>query len=259
MSVVTLLTDFGLSDWFVGTVKGVILQRSPRTQIVDLTHVIPPGDIAAGAFALAAAVPFFPRGTIHLAIVDPGVGTGRRAVAIRTPQGWFVGPDNGLFSIALRDQRILQVRELTGSRVALQPTSHTFHGRDLFAPAAAHLAARRSPAGLGPIGVPRVNRIDWPEPTREPGRARGVVVYIDRFGNGITNLPNDWFSHSGRESHWAMVGRRRIPLGESYQSVPPGEPVAVPGSAGWLELAVNRGSAARDLRLARGRPVIVRV
>src|SRR6266567_2035307 len=149
MRVITLTTDFGLSDWFVGSMKGVIFRINPRTTVVDLTHDLPPGDIRAGAFALAAAYRYFPKGTIHVAVIDPGVGTKRRAIAAQTADYFFVGPDNGVLSWALQRERIKAIRALENKTYFLQPLSQTFHGRDIFAPVAAHLTAGLAIRKLG--------------------------------------------------------------------------------------------------------------
>jgi len=257
MGLITLLTDFGARDWFVGTMKGVILRIAPNTVLVDITHDIPPGDIAAGAFALAASSPFFPPQTVHLAVVDPGVGTPRPAVVVQTRSACFVGPDNGLLTLALKGQEIRGIRRLENPEYALPSLSHTFHGRDLFAPAAAHLSRGLPPARLGPAWA-RLASLPWPEPTSEPQGWRGQVVYVDHFGNAITNLPNHLAAAAGKRCRLRFGNNRSCPIGSAYASVPLGRPVGIPGSTGFLEIAVHQGHAARKFRLKPGSRVQLR-
>ena len=199
MSVITLTTDFGTRDWFVGTMKGVIASIAPRSTVVDLTHDLPPGDIRGGAFALAASHRFFPKGTIHVAVVDPGVGSRRKAIAVQTAKGVFVGPDNGVLSWALAKEKIRAIHALENEAYFLQPVSRTFHGRDIFAPVAAHLSRGVPIQKLGPALKDFV-RLDWPEPRVRRGGFEGEVVYIDRFGNAITNLEGGLVEGSDRAS-----------------------------------------------------------
>src|SRR5437867_549095 len=187
VSIITLTTDFGVADWFVGTMKGVILGIQPRAVLVDITHEIPPGDIRAGAFALAASQRYFPRGTVHLAVVDPGVGSRRRILAVQTQDFVFVGPDNGVLSCALVSEKVKAVHHITNSRFFLNPVSRTFHGRDVFAPVAAYLSAGVAIQKLGPP-VRDFLRLDWPGPRIGQDKADGEVIYIDRFGNAMKNI-----------------------------------------------------------------------
>ncbi len=258
MQLITLTTDFGTHDWFVGTIKGVILSLNPRATVVDLTHEIPPGDIRAGAFALMAGSRFFPPGTIHVVVVDPGVGGPRRALAVRTADGFFVGPDNGVLSWALAHRRIKAVRQIENARYFLEPVSCTFHGRDVFAPVAAHLSRGLPFARLG-RELKDIVRLPWPMPARVRNAIRGEIVYVDRFGNAITNLEADQVE---RENFTAceVMGRRkaRSVLRGFYGAVPLGQPVAVKGSSGFLEIALNGGSAAGELGLKVGDAVLCR-
>lgn len=256
MQIITLTTDFGARDWFVGVMKGVILGVNPRAKVVDLTHEIAPGDIRGGAFALSAACRFFPKGTIHVAVVDPGVGSNRPALAVQTAEYGFVGPDNGVLSFALRDQKIKAIHRLENAQFFLKPVSRTFHGRDLFAPVAAHLSRGVPIHRFGPRQK-ELHRLKWPEPRPAAGgRIEGEVVYLDRFGNAITNVENASLKPTGL--YEVFAGRRRLcPVRAFYGSVRRGAAVAVPGSTGFLEIAVNGSSAARELGLAVGSQVSV--
>lgn len=276
--LITLTTDFGTRDWFVGTMKGVILAIAPRVAIVDLTHEIPPGDIRAGAFTLMASCRFFPKGTIHVAVIDPGVGSARAAIAVQTANYFFVAPNNGVLSWVLAKEKIQAIHALENHAYFLKPVSRTFHGRDIFSPAAAHLS-RGVPIGkLGPA-LKDLLRLPWPEPRHTPDGVQGEIVYLDRFGNAITNIDasalpslesspssskpgkasktrtkNELSKLPGYEgAPWVYLGRKRLcPLAAFYQAVPRGEPVAVLGSSGFLEIAINGGNAAQRLRLRIG-------
>src|ERR1017187_2919149 len=187
MSVLTLTTDFGTSDWFVGTMKGVIASIAPAANVIDLTHDLPPDDIRGGAFALAASHRFFPKGSIHVAVVDPGVGSRRKAIAVQTAKSLFVGPDNGVLSWALAKEKIGAIHALENEAYFLQPVSQTFHGRDVFAPVADPLSRGVPIHKFGPA-LKGVVRVSWSELRMRRGGLEGEVVYIDRFGNAITNL-----------------------------------------------------------------------
>lgn len=257
MSIITLTTDFGLEDWFVGTMKGVILGLAPCARVIDLTHEIGVCDVRAGAFTLAASYKFFPPGTVHVAVVDPGVGSKRQAVAIKTATYFFVGPDNGVLSWALAKEKIIAIHLLQNQKFFLKPISRTFHGRDVFAPVAAHLATGVPLQEFGPR-VKSLVRLPWPEMKKTNGGLQGEVIYIDRFGNAITNIETASVPLDQTKNALVLVGsKKRIPLGGFYVSVPPGKPVAVPGSSGFLEIAVNGGSAQNRLRLKIGTRVIV--
>jgi len=250
MQIITLTTDFGTQDWFVGAMKGVILGLAPRAAIVDLTHEIPAGDIRAGAFALAAGCQFFPKGTVHVAVVDPGVGGARKAIAVRTANYFFVGPDNGVLSFALTREKIKSVRRLENADYFLQPVSRTFHGRDIFAPVAAHLSRGARVSKFGPPQKDFV-RLPWPRPRARANRVEGEVVFIDRFGNAITNIANADLNTPNRLK--VFLGRKLLcPVKPFYQSVSAGRAVAVPGSGGFLEIAVNGGSATKRFGLKPG-------
>lgn len=254
-SIISLTTDFGLEDWFVGTMKGVILGINPEARLIDITHSIPPGNIPAAAFALAASYRFFPKGSVHLAVVDPGVGSLRRAVAVQTQNHFFVGPDNGLLSWALRQERIRAIHSLENPDCFLRSVSATFHGRDIFAPVAAHLSRGIGIQRLGPR-LRKLTPIAWPEPRRVGQVTEGEVVYVDRFGNAITNIQKRQIANRARHPISVCLGGRRLcGLGEYYQAAAPGTPVAVFGSSGFLEIAVNAGNAARLFAIHIGQTV----
>ena len=258
MSIITLTTDFGVADWFVGTMKGVILGIQPRAHLVDITHEIPAGDIRAGAFALAASHGFFPRGTVHVAVVDPGVGSRRRAIAVRTMNYFFVGPDNGDLSLALAREKIKALHRITNEQFCLHSVSNTFHGRDVFAPVAANLS-NGLPIGKVGASIKEFVKLSWPEPQRSANSIKGEIAYIDRFGNAITNIGNAALTSPVEGSCEIIVkGKRLCALQRFYQAVAHGDPVAVPGSSGFLELAVNGGSAANKFKLKVGEAVILR-
>ena len=187
MRIITLTTDFGTRDWFVGTMKAVILGILPRANVVDITHEIPPGDIRAGAFALMASCRYFPRDTVHVAVVDPGVGSQRQAIAVQTAHRFFVGPNNGVLSWGLGLEKIKTIRLLEKRQYFLQPVSRTFHGRDVFAPVAAHLSRGLSASRLG-RELKDFVRLPWPRTTKQRGEVQGEIVHIDRFGNAITDI-----------------------------------------------------------------------
>lgn len=261
MSVlIALLTDFGTHDWYVAAMKGKILGIAPHARLVDITHAIPPGDIAAGAFALEQCWQHFPQGTLFLGVVDPGVGTSRKAIALRAAGRFFVGPDNGLFSSVPAEH----IREITNAEVADFYASNTFHGRDIFAPAAAHLAAGKTALErLGPV-LPDLHRLPLLEPSEENELVLGAVRYIDHYGNAITNLPGDRFPPEevgGMElTEPSSSGQTEavLPAGRTFGDAAPGEALAYVGSGGLWEIAVNGGSAAERFSLKPGAMVSLR-
>jgi len=257
MRIITLTTDFGTRDWFAGSMKAVILGLHPGANVVDITHEIPPGDIRAGAFALMAGCRYFPKGTVHVAVVDPGVGSPRPAIAVQTARGFFVGPDSGVLSRALAHEKIKRIRLLENPQYFLQPVSRTFQGRDVFAPVAAHLSRGLFPPRLG-RELKDFVRVPWPQTTKQGGKAQGEIVYIDRFGNAITNIETELVFGEGPGGCEIIIKRKvRCPLAEFYDAVPVNRPVAVLGSCGLLEIALNRGSAARRFGLEPGDKVTV--
>lgn len=281
---IVLTTDFGLSDAYVGVMKGVILGINPSATIIDLTHDISPQDLRHGSFVLGTNHSYFPDGTIHVAVVDPGVGTPRKAMVLQTPTATFVGPDNGLFSelvkpylpslpsanilgpaVALPPR--LQAWELQNPEYRLHPVSNTFHGRDVFAPAAAHLSLGLSPAAMGP-SLPEIIYRPLPEPATQAGAIVGEVIYVDRFGNLVTNISARNFDQANATLASARTDiSNRIILRVSRtfhdpdrggQDQPDGLPLLVLlGSNGYLEIALRDGNASRSLAVGVGETVRV--
>ena len=256
--LVALLTDFGTRDWYVAALKGVIASRAPRVRFIDITHEIPPQDVAAGAFTLAAAVPWLPPGTVVVAVVDPGVGTTRALLAARADGRYLVGPDNGLLGLALAQAARRTVVRLTERRYWLPAISRTFHGRDIMAPVAAYLASGGVLRRLGPPH--RATPLALP-PVVQRGRAVvGRVVHIDAFGNLITNLQAARWLPAGRAGAGTFRCRHRTaPVVSSYANGRPRRLAAVVGALGFLEVAVRNGSAARLLGARRGDAVTLQL
>jgi S-adenosyl-L-methionine hydrolase (adenosine-forming) len=252
--LVTLLTDFGLQDTYVGVLKGVMLQINPHLQLIDLTHQIPPQNIAIGAFHLLTAYPHFPQGTVHLAVVDPGVGSQRRGIALETQSGLWVGPDNGLLSRVITSEPVMRAVELNRPAVWRVPNpSSTFHGRDIFAAVAARLASGIDLTELGSV-IDCETLQKLPPLICKPSATgwQGTVQAIDQFGNLITSIPQDCVS----QSNWtAQVAEARFPSGITYSDVAIGHPISLLGSHGWVELSVNGGNAAQQYGVHRDDPV----
>lgn len=257
MTAVTLLTDFGTADGYAGEMKGVLLSGGAET-LVDISHDVEQGDVRAAAWALWRIWSRYPPGTVHLVVVDPGVGGRRRAVAARADGRWFVGPDNGLLTWVAREHEVRSVVELDPDRTGLEPLSDTFHGRDLFAPAAARLASGGDAGDLGPILPPdSVETFETGEARRtSSGEIRGEVWHVDRFGNVVTNVPSDALPPEGAVVR--VAGEELRGIRRSYSAVEPGELVLTQGSLGTLEVSVRNGSAARRLSVEPGDPVEAR-
>lgn len=258
MGLITLTTDFGYEDNFVGLMKGVILGIAPQVRIVDLTHGIRAQDVDQAAFSIFNAYPYFPSGTVHLAVVDPGVGSERAILAARAHDQFFIGPDNGLLSYVLAEAEDLEVRRVENRSLFSPSISRTFHGRDIMAPAAAHLSGQGNFSKLGPPIGQYVCLPPLAAETR-PDRARGRVVDVDRFGNLVTNIGNDFFD-SKNESYIIEAGPLIIKgLSESYADRPVGAHLAVLGSFGFLEIARNRDRAEKKPKLTLGTEVVATI
>ncbi len=274
--VVTLTTDFGTADGYVGAMKGVILGIAPSACLVDISHEITQHCVREAAFVLHNVYPHFPQGTVHLAVVDPGVGSERRPLAFRTPAGVFVGPDNGIFTYVINRERIHEMVQVSEREYRRDAVSDTFHGRDVFAPAAAYLASGVPLSALGPA-------VDDPVMLAQPlleigaGCVKGEVLHVDRFGNAVSSIGRlEW---SGEEVRLCEVlqgsgespcvafpassaavtvgGREVVGVSHTYTQVRPGDPVCLVGSGGHLEIAVREGNGAREFGLKPGDPVVL--
>src|SRR6202142_4050872 len=252
---ITLLTDFGLSDHFVGTMKGVILGLCPAAQVVDISHQVTPYEVTEAAFVLAQAYRFFPKKTVHVVVIDPGVGTARRPIVAETAGQYFVAPDNGVLSMIYAREKH-RVRVVTSDKHFLKPVSHTFHGRDIFAPTAAHLAKGARPAAFGRL-IQDYCRLRFAEPQRIGKRVwQGTVLKTDHFGNLITNLHIAEFPALADRPFQLHCGTATTaPLNAPFAEGAAGEPLVVVGSSGYLEVVANQASAAKILGCGTGSPV----
>jgi len=254
-SIITLTTDFGDRDHFVAAMKGVILSILPSAEIVDICHNVTPFEVAEAGFVIAQAYPYFPRRTVHVVVVDPGVGTLRRPILVEAAGQYFVGPDNGVFSM-IYDRHPHKVRHITARQFFLPHVSNTFHGRDIFAPVAAHLRRGVAPSKFGRL-IRDYLRSDFFKPVRTGKRFwSGRVLKVDRFGNLITNLSFEEIPDLARRPFQITVGLRTIDrMVRTFAEAPPGELVVIPGSSGFLEIAMNQKSAAEELKCSAGSPV----
>jgi S-adenosylmethionine hydrolase len=256
-AIITLTTDYGTNDHLVVTLKGVILKINPDVTIVDITHNVAPFDLLDGALAIGAAYSYFPSRTIHIVVVDPGVGTDRRPLLVTADNQYFVAPDNGVLSLVYEKTTDTVVRHATAEHYFLQPISKTFHGRDIFAPIAAWLSKGWQTASMGEE-IQDYKKFALPRPKPTDGVVKGIVMRVDAFGNLVTNFKPEDLSDSAQQS-----GNVKFELGTQTVSrlVPTfatgnsGEPVAYIGSSGYVEIAINKGNAARTLALGRGAPV----
>lgn len=257
--VISLTTDFGLRDPYVAEMKAVILSVCPHVNIVDVTHDIDKFNVRTGAFILASASPYFPEGTIHMAVVDPGVGTRRKAVLVRTKHAFYIGPDNGVLALAARNDGIEHMYEITNQRIMLSKISSTFHGRDIFAPASARLAKGMPPEEfgkeIGRIVAPRFATI-----VRKKNTLIGEVLHIDGFGNIITNFREKELESIGIKDVLFVKlknAKLKLRIRKTYADAKAQEILAVMGSHGFLEISINQGSAAKTLRVKNGEKVAI--
>lgn len=256
--VITLLTDFGLHDAYVAIMKGVILGIAPHARLIDVTHEVAPQGVAEAAYLLQTGYKYFPRGTIHLVVVDPGVGSERRGLAIATSDYYFVGPDNGLFAplveAARSNDEPVAIVELGEPRYWLPKVSHTFHGRDIFAPVAAHLIAGAPFNELGqPLATIEPSTVQPPRRDAQ-GLLHGELLHVDRFGNCLTNIAASTLHANGLgERLYVDIAGERLPgLYQTYSEAPVGMPVVLLSSSGRLELAIRNGNAAQALGVIAG-------
>jgi S-adenosylmethionine hydrolase len=263
-NIITLLTDYGTRDSFVASIKGIILKTNPQAQIIDVTHEIAPQDIWEAAFTLKNVYNQFPKGTIHLAVVDPGVGSGRRPIIAVTESYYFIGPDNGLFSFIYREAERLRVHHITAAHYFTTASGQTFHGRDIFAPVAASLA-KGVPSGYFGDEIADFIKLNVPTAKRTERTIDGHVVHIDRFGNLITNITakdlQPLLGEAGATSavSVSLGGREVEGLKKFYAESPPGQPGAIVNSSGHLEIFLYRQNARQALAVKRGAAVRVTV
>ena len=256
--VISLITDFGTRDGYAGVIKGVILKINPQVRLVDITHEVSPQDIFEAGFILKNSFKYFPNRSIHLVVVDPGVGSKRRAILVEAGDHFFIGPDNGVFTFIYESKSIKKVVELTNKRYFLPHISNTFHGRDIFAPAAAYLSNGVPLEDLGEI-CNDVVRFDIPEPETERGIIKGVILHVDRFGNLISNISEVLFRELvGKGMHEISIGGEGLgDIKGSYSEVIEGQALALFGSSGYLEVSVRGQDAREKLKLNKGSEVKV--
>ena len=259
--IITLLTDFGWGDGHIGAMKGVILDINPDSRIVDLAHHIPPHDVMGAAFVLGQTYMFFPPGTIHVAVVDPGVGGARKPLVLKAGDYLFVGPDNGVFTLVLRQEEGVQAHELTEERFHLPRVSQTFHGRDIFAPAAAHLSLEVVPEEMGPAAdIHTLTTLAIPDPVVEGEILVGEVIWVDHFGNLITNITQEALGAFAPDEliEIEIKGETVRGLKTSYEEGQAGEIIVLWGSAGYLEISLKERNLHRELGWGRGEKVRIR-
>jgi len=264
MALITLITDFGLDNWFVGAMKGVIRTICPTADIIDISHGIKRFNVHAGAFALKNSYSYFPDATIHVVVVDPGVGSARPAIMVQTERFFFIAPDNGVLSYALQEEHIDKIIRLKNRKYFLAPISSTFHGRDIFAPVAAHLASGIAIDEFGPAieDMKHLTR-SVPHPL-SANETLGNIIFIDNFGNAVTNISRRYLeqllpkSKSG-SFRIAVRDREITKISSNYSEGSASEPIALIGSSDYLEIAVNQGSASEMLGLKEGTEIIVRM
>jgi S-adenosylmethionine hydrolase len=258
--IVTLITDFGGKGEYSGAMKGAILRVNPRCQIVDITHEIEPQNILQASWVLKNSYSYYPPGTIHVVVADPGVGTARRAIVLQKEKYSFVGPDNGVFTWVLSREERGSAYEITEPNFFITPLSDTFHGRDIFAPVAGHLSLGLEPRFLGPRAGELLT-IDWPSPRLSKGTLGAIILWADSFGNLITNVSREDYGQKleGRPILIKGRGWRIDQIHRTYGESRSGQPVALFGSGGLLEISVNRGNALNALGLKPGNPVTLKL
>ena len=250
--IITLTTDFGLQDYYVSAMKGVILQEAPNVRLIDISHEIPSQDIMAGSWVLKNSVMLFPSNTVHLVVVDPGVGTSRKPVALKIKDQYFVGPDNGIFSLLTQEEDFEAVQLTNDSYWRANPSS-TFHGRDIFAPVAAHLCNGVELTELGD-SIESLQRYRWAVPIADKDGIQGWIIHIDKFGNLITNVSSSLIDEMIESNDVKLyVGNTILDqIGNTFETVAEGEPVAYIGSSDMLEIAINKGNAKEMLGVQKG-------
>jgi len=249
--MITLTSDFGLRDSYVAQMKGTILLINPKATIVDITHEVEKFNIRMGAFMLSSAAPFFPKYTVHLAVIDPGVGTERRAIVIQTKQAFFVGPDNGVLMLAAKNQGIEHIYQLANSNFRLPKVFNTFHGRDIFAPAAAYLDSGIAPSEFG-LEITEVVEPQFVSVNSKYDLLTGEILHIDSFGNLITNITLQEASFANTVNVKLLNQKLTLPFCKTFGQAQPGQAIALMGSHGFLEIAVNQGNASDKFQIKPG-------
>ncbi|MDL1968212.1 MAG: SAM-dependent chlorinase/fluorinase [Deltaproteobacteria bacterium] len=266
MSIITLLTDFGLNDEYVGTMKGVIFSVNPSAVLVDITHNIDPHDIIQAAFTIKASYKFFPKGTVHVVIVDPGVGGSRAIIALETAGHIFIAPDNGILTLLVEENNIAEIIRVDNKKFFLEPVSLTFHGRDIFAPVSAHISSGIKIDNIGtPINKTDLVKLSIPKPgISDKGELVGTIVSIDRFGNLITNIDSNCLENfcrpnAGKKPEIRINNNKISGLSESYENSALNSPLVIIGSRGYLEIAVNCYSAKKYFKAEKGNTITVSI
>ena len=259
-NVITFTTDFGIRDVYASVMKGIILKINPKAQLIDITHDIPKHDILNASFMLANAYKYFPQGTIHVAVVDPGVGSGRKNIAIITENYFFIGPDNGIFNVVLSKEKILEIREINNQPFLMDKISNTFHGRDVFAPCAGYLSKGESFSNVGPL-MKHIKYIEYPKHTIKGNTLLGEIVSIDSFGNLITNIPEEVLKKftGNKKFEIYFASERFSNIENHYYDVPVGKPLVLFGSSSYLEISMNGGNASLYFMTPKGSTISVQL
>jgi len=260
MRTIAILTDFGLTDNYTGVMKGVILKINPNVNIIDISHDIEPQDISGAALILKGSYKYFPKKTIFLVVVDPGVGSGRLPIIVYSRNYIFVGPDNGVLNLAAKEDGIKRIIEIRNKKYFIKPVSDTFHGRDIFAPASAYLSKGKSGNLLGP-SLDSMKELVIPKPEIDKNIIKGKVIHIDRFGDLVTNIDRKLFYRITKNKKFRIKIKNKFlsSIAKSYKSVRPGEPLAIFGSLNFLEISVNGGSAQERFSAKKGYEVSIKV
>ena len=258
--VITFTTDFGTRDPYAGIMKGIVLTINPEARQIDITHDIPAHDIINASFMLANVYQHFPPGTVHVTIVDPGVGGGRKNIAVLTERYFFIGPDNGLFTIVFSKEKVLEIREIKNVPFIMKKISNTFQGRDVFAPCAGYISAGRSFSDLGPV-INNIQHLEYPEIFKNEKTLIGEVVSIDSFGNMITNISKQTLrTFLGKHKFEIYFAAERFnKIASHYAEIPVGKPLILFGSTGYLEISMNGGSASSYFMTSLGTKITVQL
>jgi len=258
--VITFTTDFGTRDAYAGIMKGIVLTINPKARLIDIAHDIPPHDIINASFMLANAYEYFPAGTIHIAVVDPGVGGGRKNIAVFTEKYFFIGPDNGIFSIALSNEKVSEIREIKNYPFVMKKISNTFHGRDVFAPCAGYLSMGKNFSNIGPV-INNIKHLEYPKVNINRNTLTGEIMSIDSFGNMITNISEKVLrSFIGKQKFEIYFTSERFnKIENTYNDVPIGRPLALFGSSGYLEISMNGGSASSYFMTPLGSTITIQL